>query len=1564
MPFITSYDKLSEEYQHTRDQIILHGKEGAYTLLKPEKTLTEKLAENATLVDIKIKPLVVSEGKNRSKSYEIYAVEEDGELKTARLVVPKKKVIELYRNGILPPNKEGDKLLAMMAMLGEYKNKVSALSTEEKTRVKKNRERLDIVDNIQNCLQVLQPLDRCVNYYKENIIKNDKLLSPQEVIEENLNRIIRRLSKLRKNLEETRTTLRASPSYGKEKYPYKTLEENLTKLASQSVTYRNQLIMLRKEKKGKLTRKEVENILSPTGSLQFFLQEQVNAITSGTEQANYNLTGTYQDTSALAEIITKTRIAGESYSENRDYSHATTRKHGGDYSKATGMVTLDLSKEGVDLGPPSADLKLAKQMNLIEKTMQEKYSLELEKTNDKNMINNKLYLYVENDQIKYKVKDLEGRIIKIDIDQNKLNLNVSELNTCQKQGKKYPLSAEDKRTIFKFALEKNHIQDTLYKNSDVEKSGMGIRFSGNPFKALGRYALNGLREIGGILADLFSPFVLLYDLFTRKPNEPFTWKWPSQRFDFFQKTDNTNELVKTYATELDIIKKAKVTVNFSSPSLLGKFLGLLGAGFKYLFVAPFVAAWKFFSIDLPKSVQYLRDDFTVDPLGGKEYSNFLDRCLADINVNKMIIHQETTVWEKMNIEKNSHLEKGIEETKKASHHLSTKEKIELRSEYALRKDESIDAVSWITEDFIKGISEVFSHEILRVHPIAGEFFKLAAVTPMAAYIFPTLGKSAFIGWLNTHFYGGVGKIFMGTPEVSSSLMHALSAGLIPAKGVFLVTEAFNGRDSTLSTAMKLILENPVVASALAIAASYLGEKVMIHLPFVGAEATEIAEHAAFPYFELSLISAKVLMIGIELSYRPEAKEEIEGYLDEALKNDREKIREDITNGYKVEKFLLSTEDQKNINEEIKKTWNKIEEKLREEGREYNEIKTAIKKMQSDPKLVAKIENNVEIEYKLKYFGKYYGLDDLDNSVITQRVKDYCDSLKKQALHSEQLKKEMDNQTQEINRKNDRNKLLHIIESGGPKTLQEKDKIMETIRKDYPNDPDYVNSVYAALYKEKQSQSPLGNSISIILSYLNPITWLRVIIAPFKALFHKGQEYWYVTQASNLEKAGKPIEAEIARSKARQAGRNAGRSVQPLVDLGKKIIHDLGLFVKGIVSLGRSFWGLFAALLRVTLVLVTGTLAIPVLGTAKLFGYKGEVLKYATINAFISDKLFSPGWISAGINKVVSLFRSDAMNNAKHLHLATDMMNEREENQQAFLGKEFKKSQSANDPELKVIMDSITRIRNNSTATNEEKNVALQMLQQELNGMEYKVERSVEYAQCQKSIPDLPQKMNITEEFVVKDTPDFKQSYAKFLTECEQLPPPPCDPTCKPELCLLYEKLRGNSTDRMGAYQSIKQNDFENIKEYPTVFSLEAFAEIKKIEALIRKMEVNQTIDPKHLTLAEKILNCYKAAYVDTTEMLRKFPLNMEIQKICSSRVEKEDQQPKNENEKKNESTKNIFKSVKPVNDSLYLGGVFLDVNKSERNNVINKGIIYESKSGNKKRSKDDSDIPIFPRKGI
>jgi hypothetical protein len=527
------------------------------------------------------------------------------------------------------------------------------------------------------------------------------------------------------------------------------------------------------------------------------------------------------------------------------------------------------------------------------------------------------------------------------------------------------ISPPDEIELAKQLALMNNVQaeKPLTKDTDEVKSGIGIKFSGNPLKALARWTINGVAQTAGIIGDIGYNLLgggRLWNKNGRAPSEVIT-DGKEKAFEAIHHNtgvdmDPEETLYKhSELTKSLFDKKAPIT-KMPHTGMAQKAFNIVGGFLKNWVVGPVVDGVKYAAREIARGVRVVYDDIKhgTDKVSDKEITVLLSQRLSESAANRrsneVEVEAVTAAYNQQIRRENSaatlynenldkqraanpqlfadnpnrpdlqkkEIKEIIDHTE-FEHDMLLKKGIcgEAKMPHSLEFDKGHDAFSWILGDFYGDIAGVFAKDIYRPHPIAGLAFTAAASTA-APMMFPFLAQYAVFKSMLV-VSDAVGKTIAGG---TSGMSAVVSTALVEGKIAFLAVDAFNGRDSILSKGLKLVLENPLPAAAIGTIAVAVGQWVATQsIPMISEEAANVAAEATFPYFELALVGAKVIAIAVEgtLNLESESNEPLANEIDKILQEQRGEIIKSFTDGLKVKRTpeeSFSAEQKQELNARI------------------------------------------------------------------------------------------------------------------------------------------------------------------------------------------------------------------------------------------------------------------------------------------------------------------------------------------------------------------------------------------------------------------------------------------------------------------------------------------------------------------------------------------------------------------------------------------------------------------------------------------------------------------------
>ncbi|WED42077.1 hypothetical protein [Legionella cardiaca] len=888
------------------------------------KTVTPTVLEKKTLYS------------NSTTHAKLSVINQDKQYQTLVYVTTPQKLKEALRNGVFDAHSIQDPLAKMIAEIGSYKRIVFERSTELQVAVTKNQERLAVADLTQTLIEILQPLNQCINNYAAG-----------KTPEENLRNILDKTKQLDKEIENI---INANKAHNEE--PYLTLMSCAATLRKQTQQYRQLLTAMKNP-----SEEQVKAILGSYGTrdnlLKYFLQQQINVITQSAIDANYAVTGLYQDASGLSQALLNAQFTGEAFSSQRvDYHNAISKEHGLDFSakEKNGLVAVDLAEYGFQ---PKSSVELAKRVALIQQI---------------------------------------------------------------EEGKKLYNDTDDTVRLVNFSGKKGTIPGSTAA------------------KKVGFIAVNFMLDIGTTVLDLaysvYAASVWLINLGLRIADRtPFKIPpFPSER-SVFQKWDIAEDAYsKLDATQALFGNNALTQINNSG--IFVKAFQFIGTQLINLTIKPLVEVVKGLTVNIWDGIKNIYYDVTIGrkPISDNEIGRLLH---SRLQINAEITEQDQQAVE-MLLQKNniSYDSVKFEEVGEAG------------VDYQLNPDKPEDLVSWASNDFIKGMVEVFSQEIYRAHPLGGLAFTLAATTatPM---LMPFAAKYAFLHFIYTKLNIPIAKSLVGETH---GFMSAFSTAMIEGKAAFFLTDLTNGKESILVRGVELLFENPVLAGLIGTAAIGLGYEIAFkaNIPWLSEEIASEAGHASFPYLELGLSGAKLAAIVIESGIRYEEGEEEAAHIlgiEAKMEELRPEIKEAMTVAYK----------RRNNIEKIS-----VEEEQQIESQVTQYLDTFKKALESDySDVMVNSVAGVIAEYASRYTGAPSSYE--TNAPVTNKLQE------------------------NFKRAHIREQILQLDTSNLPQ--DEKYKIMHYVNTHYANDPEYVAAVKYRFMDGREKIGGLAGSIKMVLSYI-------------------------------------------------------------------------------------------------------------------------------------------------------------------------------------------------------------------------------------------------------------------------------------------------------------------------------------------------------------------------------------------------------------------------------------------------------------------------------------------------
>ena len=1099
--------------EHLKKDFILYGEADAegVTLLKPGRTAAvitggvEDLAAADMAEPIHLtKKILYTNSVDASgvaqTPTQLAVVNEDGIFDTLVWTTTPAKITSALRSGVFESRSIQNPLAKMIARLGEYKRDVFERSVEDDTVVKHNQDKLAIVDITQDCIAALQSLHYSINNYNGNV-------TPKE----NLDAMIQKVAALREAIVNIKQTKVASGD------PIAQMHANLDKMINNIEQYQVQLVWLAHSPNA--TQENVKNLVgsyatpftNPDNSLQHFLQSQLNDIMSNAVEANYTVSGLFQDTSGLNKIITETQIIGEGFSsQNVDYHNPFKAEHAFDFSgaaNADGLVTLDMANFGFSA---STKATLARQTALMER--------------------------VDSGQ-------------------------------------------------------------PLYKPTDVERGYFGLNWRGNPTAPL-TWLLNGGKDILGTALDLvYIAGKGVSDAVQRLAGRnPPPVEFPSG-YSWLLKKDLSEDKFAALPANNALYKNGDQPVIPHRSLLQRLYSGATTILSRYV-IEPMVSVGTIVADEVwrLKTARQIKYDATIGsrPVDETAVALLISQRLSEMGgqATSNAVSQRSLIDSYNQLAGKNHVSTYEEVAAKFAAQKSAMPQAAMIP-YRLTPDDPGDFVTWAAS-FSRDLAAVFTDEIYRGHPIAGLAFTIAASTaaPMAL---PALGHNLILAAINKNFTIPLAKIFIGD---TTGLMPTISTAILQGKIAYLAVDIFNGRNSMMKTGLKALLENPVIATVVAVAAVEFGYLLAhdMDVPWLSQKILDETSKAAFPYFELGLAGAKIAAILVEGTMNLH-KEHNHADSDHLADIAIEKVRPEIADAMKIGYMK-----QHNIDKEKDLTPAQKDEI----DQQINDYCSKVKDSLKQPKLAGQISQlsfTISKMLNVPAPANFNGVEPMVHNAASQN---------------------------ELQTFLERREQRHQIAQLDPSVLNERDKYVITnyLAQIYPNDPDYVSSVRTRFAQEPKA-GPLGETFKIIFSY--PGALVRSAIASVRSIGYSASALFYET-------AGNAQAAATMRV-------NANNSLLPVRDLGRKIKNDVGLLVKGTSSLLRTTWSLAGGVLMMP---VTIVLSLP----AVIISRAAPLKIFSAYNKFV----FAPGRVSQAINYGVGSMRDDA--GARNLGLVTQDMDAR------------------------------------------------------------------------------------------------------------------------------------------------------------------------------------------------------------------------------------------------------------------------------------------------------------------
>lgn len=681
---------------------------------------------------------------------------------------------------------------------------------------------------------------------------------------------------------------------------------------------------------------------------------------------------------------------------------------------------------------------------------------------------------------------------------------------------------------------------TIDRNENIlegQKSEINTKsgFLGRVGGTISRLGGNFFKDILGFGADLvyglgYAGYAGIQKLVGNKIVEP---EFPSSHWPIFHKREAGEKETYEALKGNDLLEKVKSSTVVRKTSFVEMAFSKIYGLASMLIADPIKLFPEAMKIGSNLAVD-LAHDFRGDPpLNDTQMQALLDECIEDDESER---HSNQEIKKEMIAAYNSRqkelYEKFSEDSQQAKidRYKNTGKIHPACVPYLLTPDDPCDTLSWATNDFLKELVEVFSHEIYRAHPLAGLAFSAAASTA-APMMVPSLAKNVVLHFINTQISLPIAHTFVGSETVG--FMPALSTGLFQGKLAYLAVDAMNGEDSVLARGLKTAIENPVLAFSICSVAVGFGYAVAfkMHIPVLSADVADETQGASVPYIELGLTGAKIAAILIENTVNLEHVDHTpQGHwsIDDLIAQQREQLIKDLEQGYRREKGIqhLQVSDHKIIEE----MYQNYCEEFKTNYRNYN--------------LSTKTQ---ELKNKLKTeFGE--GAEFRSNISVLTKPQDEQAGLKEDIV----------------------NKLMKL----DPQSLSREKarKIMDYVETNFSDDKSYVAAVKDKLEAEDK-QGPLFNSLKRVLWHAGQLLTLR-------PLFSGIQWAFYSNKVSSLDKQCEldPQNKELMKQK---------KELQALSLLARgrctgyfqSVANDFGRIVKGATSVLRKTWDLVGSMVH-------------------------------------------------------------------------------------------------------------------------------------------------------------------------------------------------------------------------------------------------------------------------------------------------------------------------------------------------------------------------------------------------
>jgi hypothetical protein len=726
----------------------------------------------------------------------------------------------------------------------------------------------------------------------------------------------------------------------------------------------------------------------------------------------------------------------------------------------------------------------------------------------------------------------------------------------------------------------------LFRESDKEPGFLNVNWAQlirAPLTLL-RWWLNGIKDIVGTAADIIyimgkavqNTYLYVAGKKTQSPNFPSGSR-------FLLKTESFQDKYANLPVNKKLFAPGSAVTKIPYRSLLQQLYSKTTEIIERYFVDPLFSIsnlvvaelWQF------KTLHRIIYDSTIGskPIDEMAVALLLEQRISEMRANEISngITQASLIADCMQLDSQQKIS-SYEELEKVF--IARQQKLPESAviPYRLTPDLPNDAITWGTDNFIRSLIEVFSHEIYRGHPVAGLAFTTVGLTA-APMVFPALSKNFILAAINKHFSVPLAEQLIGD---TSGFTAGASTAVLQGQITYFAVDMLNGRDSTICYGAKTVFENPIITILVAGAAVSFGYAIAheLSIPWLSNMIEEETGKAAFPWFGLGTAGAKIAAILVESTlnlHKEQNQDAIDQYIDNAIDRMRPEIEAAVLQQYLEQHGLAKDELSESDLQYIQAQANLYCDK----------IKTALKKPEFSAQ-VMQLNNTINAIF-LECISAN------PNNVISAIVN--LSDQRKLATYIERREKRQQ------------------IAALDPKHLSEKDKyiIINYLNQTYPDHQDYVAAVREHLMQEEK-MGPLAETFKILLNY--PSMVLRATFAAIRTFRCHAEAliYWVLGNHAS----------------AAEMRMVANNTVMPVQELFRKIKNDLGLLIKGVTAFLRIGWGILAGIMMMplTAVALVSTIVIESKIAVKIF---------STINWI----LFAPGRVSHFINMVVGVMRADA-----------------------------------------------------------------------------------------------------------------------------------------------------------------------------------------------------------------------------------------------------------------------------------------------------------------------------------